>query len=107
MANFPCAGGLIPATVVVFLWGLICVPSTIAQQTGEAKAEPEATLFPVPDFSSDIWTRAKLTGDWVGLRTKMANNGVQLDMDNVHAFKASAASGSTVRADTSPTRRSC
>jgi len=44
MANFPCAGGLIPATVVVFLWGLICVPSTFAQQTGEAKAEPEATF---------------------------------------------------------------
>ncbi|MCH7914992.1 MAG: carbohydrate porin [Deltaproteobacteria bacterium] len=47
----------------------------------------EATLIPVPDLTSGIWKRAKLTGDWGGLRSKMANNGVQLDMDTVHMFQ--------------------
>ena len=65
----------------------------VAQDTsraklGEAKKpEAEATLFPVPDFTSGIWERAKLTGDWGGLRSKMANNGVQLDVDTVHMFQ--------------------
>jgi porin len=64
-------------------------PSTaLAQQSSgtEAKGE-EATLFPVPDFTSGLWQRSRLTGDWGGLRTTMANNGVQLDLDNVHTFQ--------------------
>ena len=28
-----------------------------------------------------------MTGDWGGLRSQMANNGVQLDMDIVHMFQ--------------------
>jgi porin len=68
--------------------------STVAQETGKVKnSEAEATLFPVPDFTGDIWTRAKLTGDWFGLRTKMANNGVQLDVDNVHTFQSVTSGG--------------
>ena len=65
----------------------------VAQDTSRAKPgetkkpEAEATLSPVPDFTSGIWKRAKLTGDWGGLRSKMANNGVQLDMDTVHMFQ--------------------
>jgi len=65
----------------------------VAQDTDPAKPgeskkpEAEATLFPVPDFTSGIWKRAKLTGDWGGLRTKLANNGVQLDVDTVHMFQ--------------------
>ncbi|MBI4522289.1 MAG: carbohydrate porin [Deltaproteobacteria bacterium] len=51
------------------------------------KKQEDATLFPVPDFTSDIWKRARLTGDWGGLRSTMARNGVQLDMDNVHTFQ--------------------
>jgi len=93
MANLPCAGRLIPATAVFFLLGLICVPSTFAQQTGEAKTESAATLFPVPDFSGDIWHRAKLTGDWFGLRKQMANKGIQLDVDNVHTFQSVSGGG--------------
>ena len=63
-----------------------------AQEAGSAQKtanpqEAEATLFPVPDFTSNIWNRAKLTGDWGGLRSTMARNGVQLDIDNVHTFQ--------------------
>jgi porin len=62
--------------------------TALAQQSSgtEAKGE-EATLFPVPDFTSGLWQRSRLTGDWGGLRTTMANNGVQLDLDNVHTFQ--------------------
>jgi hypothetical protein len=32
------------------------------------KQEEEATLFPVPDYTGDLWERPRLTGDWGGLR---------------------------------------
>ncbi len=57
------------------------------KQTDTKPEAQEATLFPVPDFTSGIWERAKLTGDWGGLRSKMADNGVQLDVDTVHMFQ--------------------
>jgi porin len=88
--------GLITALLVSFAR----MEQTLAQQSAAAapngepkKPQAEATLFPVPDFTGDIWQRAKLTGDWFGLRTKMANNGVQLDMDNVHTFQSVSGGG--------------
>jgi len=88
--------GLITALLVSFAR----MEQTLAQQSAAAapngepkKPQAEATLFPVPDFTADIWQRAKLTGDWFGLRTKMANNGVQLDLDNVHTFQDVASGG--------------
>jgi porin len=92
-------GKSIVTTTVSFIFGFILVASTRAQQTGTPaasdakKQEAEATLFPVPDFTSDIWKRAKLTGDWFGLRSKMASHGVQLDVDNVHTFQGVTSGG--------------
>ena len=63
-------------------WG-----QTGSSQTPAKPAEAEATLFPVPDFTGNFWNRAKLTGDWGGLRSMMANRGVQLDADTVHTFQ--------------------
>jgi len=81
----------------VLLLSFSCAVGTFAQQAapgGEAKKpEAEATLFPVPDFTGDFWNRPKLTGDWGGLRSTMARNGVQLDMDNVHTFQDVARGG--------------
>jgi porin len=85
---------LMVGATVMLLVSFACLEKSLAQQsaagapTGEPKKpEAEATLFPVPDFASDIWTRAKLTGDWGGLRTTLAQHGVQLDLDNVHTFQ--------------------
>src|SRR5262245_60799554 len=87
-------GKSVVAIAMYFIFCLIGVVSTVAQETGKVKnSEAEATLFPVPDFTGDIWTRAKLSGDWFGLRTKMANNGVQLDVDNVHTFQSVTSGG--------------
>jgi porin len=69
----------------------------VAQQSGSSisavQPAADATLFPVPNFTGDIWNRPKLTGDWGGLRGKLANRGVQLDMDNVHTFQNVASGG--------------
>src|SRR5262249_29128505 len=55
--------------------------------------QQEGTLFPVPDYGGDLWHRSRLTGDWGGLRTKLANHGVQLEMDITHYFQDVAAGG--------------
>jgi porin len=38
-------------------------------------------LLPVPDYGGDLWNRSRLTGDWGGMRTDLANKGVQVDVD--------------------------
>ena len=88
------------AALTLLVVSLACVGKSPAQQTdanpstGESKkAEAEATLFPIPDFTGDIWQRAKLTGDWFGLRTQMANHGIQLDVDNVHTVQGVSGGG--------------
>lgn len=63
-----------------------------AQETGSGQsaaksAEADATLFPVPDYTGDLWRRPRLTGDWGGLRTTLANKGLQLEIDAVHIFQ--------------------
>jgi porin len=72
-----------------FTWlgNLLAQQSDRALPADKTSSQTEATLFPVPAFTGDFWNRARLTGDWFGLRTKMADNGVQLDFDNVHTFQ--------------------
>jgi porin len=38
-------------------------------------------LLPVPDYGGDLLNRSRLTGDWGGRRTDLANKGVQVDVD--------------------------
>ncbi len=85
--------GVLPQLLSALIIVTVFTANGVAQDTSRAepgemkKPETEVTLFPVPDFTSGIWKRAKLTGDWGGLRSKMTNNGVQLDMDTVHMFQ--------------------
>src|ERR1044071_6398280 len=82
--------------ITLLFLSIVCVKPISAQQTS-ASAPPaknaEPTLFPVADFSGDLWQRAKLTGDWFGLRTKMADKGVQVDIDNVHTVQSVSGGG--------------
>src|SRR5262245_4269980 len=41
----------------------------------------DAGILPVPDYTGSFWTRPRLTGDWGGARTDLANRGVQFDVD--------------------------
>jgi len=42
--------------------------------------DEQATLFPIPDYSGDLFSRAALTGDWGGARTGIAEKGIQLEV---------------------------
>lgn len=45
-------------------------------------ADSPLTLFPVPNYAGDLFTREALTGDWGGLRTSLAvEDGVQIAVD--------------------------
>lgn len=58
--------------------------ASLVSQAGEPSLDPntteEATLFPVPDYSGDLWKRSALTGDWGRTRQKLAEQGVQFDI---------------------------
>ena len=55
--------------------------SDVAPDPVDPPTADDATLFPVPDYAGDFWERAALTGDWEGLRTDLADNGFQLDLN--------------------------
>jgi porin len=87
-------GRRILASAVFFMFTLVHAVKALTQDAGAVppaaeakKPEAEPTLFPVPDFTSDVSTRARLTVDWFGTRARMASRGVQLDIDNVHTFQ--------------------
>ena len=56
--------------------------SLVLAASHAALAEEEGQgLLPVPDYGGDLWNRSRLTGDWGGTRTDLANKGVQVDVD--------------------------
>src|SRR5262249_21687218 len=58
-----------------------------------AAAGQEATLYPIPNSSGDIWSRSYFTADWGGLRTRLANNGVQFEFNVTQIFQGVASGG--------------
>ncbi len=49
----------------------------------------QATLFPIPDYTGDFFSREALTGDWGGARTGIAeNNGIQLEVSVQEYYQA-------------------
>ena len=87
--NSRCRGFFLRAvTLLLLTFG--CVTEVVAQDAAPNQAEKkqeEATLFPVPDYTGDLWKRPRLTGDWGGLRTTLANKGVQIEVDTVDIFQ--------------------
>ena len=59
-------------------------------------AGPSFTIYPVPNYGGDFGSRSYLTGDWDGLRPKLADRGVQFD-SNVTQIYQGVASGGTNR----------
>jgi porin len=58
------------------------VLSLVLGASDTALAQEEAQgLLPVPDYGGDLWNRSRLSGDWGGTRTDLANKGVQVDVD--------------------------
>jgi len=56
-------------------------------------AAEEATLFPVPNLGGDIWTRDVMTGDWGGTRQRLADRGIQFEIDVQQYYQGLADGG--------------
>ena len=72
---------------VVILWPGTLAAQQVKDQLTKPPAEEEATLFPVPDYTGDFLKRSYLTGDWGGLRSKLADHGVQFEVDLLQIFQ--------------------
>ena len=53
---------------------------------GTARAQDEG-LLPVPDYAGDLWTRARLTGDWGDLRQDWAERGITMTVDWYQSYQ--------------------
>lgn len=74
--------------------------SAIAALSLAASAEPPSQgLLPIPDYAGDLLHRSHLTGDWGGWRTKLAEKGVQLDVDFTHIVQGITEGGVERRTD--------
>jgi len=60
--------------LVVFMASIPCL-----SEEGTNSTETQGML-PVPDYTGDFWSRSHLTGDWGGLRSDLANKGVQAEI---------------------------
>jgi porin len=61
--------------------------------------QAEATLFPIPDYAGNLSSRAALTGEWGGIRTAMAERGIQVAIDVTQAYQGVIDGGANERAD--------
>ena len=88
--------------IAVFALVRVCAAQDETQTPREAVEEkqpttiPTFTIYPVPDYGGDFRSRSYLTGDWGGLRSKLADRGVQFEFNITQIFQG-VASGATNR----------
>jgi porin len=83
--------------------GAILIAAFFLTRVGTAQEKPppdksaptsqDATIYPVPNYGGDFWSRSYLTGDWGGLRSKLADHGVQFDFNVTQIFQGVASGG--------------
>lgn len=80
---------------LITLWVLLFAGTVLAAPTEESTAEPveeqEAPtegLLPVPEYAGGLGERAWLLGDLGGVRTDLANYGLQFDIQWTQAFQS-------------------
>jgi porin len=66
----------------------------LAMSTTSFAQDEGDSLWPVPDYSGDMWERSALTGDWGGARTDMANKGITFSVNNVTTYQSVIDGGS-------------
>jgi porin len=89
----------------IYLWAagamLLGVLFLGAVGTAQEKPPPEkpaatsqdATIYPMPNYDGDFWSRSYLTGDWGGLRSKLADRGVQFESNLTQIYQGVASGG--------------
>jgi porin len=56
-------------------------PPAVAPANEIAEEKRSAGILPIPDYSGDLWTRSYLTGDWRGARNRLADVGIQFNVE--------------------------
>src|SRR6516162_1358262 len=54
---------------------------------------PSFTIYPVPNYGGDFGSRSYLTGDWGGLRSRLADRGIQFEFNITQIFQGVASGG--------------
>lgn len=55
--------------------------------------EPAGTSTATPEFGGPFWSRPRLTGDWLGKRTSLAERGLTFDLFGTQFYQGVAAGG--------------
>ncbi len=67
--------------------------SAASPDTRGDRQESDAAAHGSPAFGGGFWERSKLTGDWGGLRSRLAQNGVTLDADVTQFYQGVTSGG--------------
>src|SRR5262245_37194306 len=68
-------------------------PKTQPCEDGKAKTKNAQPPFFRLDYSGDFWHSPALTGDWGGERTKLAENGISLNLETLNYVQGNAHGG--------------
>jgi porin len=66
---------------------LMAPDETVATDSPEEAPVEMPWLIERTDYSGDLWVRPAMTGDWGGLRQRMMDNGVRLDLGLTQTFQ--------------------
>lgn len=85
----------IAVAVAGFLLNGLAFAGPSAESTDPPAAEPaaDATLFPIPDYTGSLWERSALLGDWGGVRTALAERGIQVELALTSIYQGVADGG--------------
>ena len=64
--------------IFVFVFGFVAL----------SRAEEVPPLVPIEDYTGDFGSRSRMTGDWGGVRTSLAEHGFQLELNNTTIYSA-------------------
>ena len=62
-------------------------PASAPSRPADSTAPP-AGLLPISNLDKGLWDREYLTGDWGGARTKLADKGVQFDVQWIQTVQS-------------------
>lgn len=77
------------------IWALIAAGAIPAAATAQIPDSPPPEVVPVAPsaFVGSLLERSKLTGDWLGLRTTLADRGVSFDVSSTQYFQGVTSGG--------------
>jgi hypothetical protein len=83
-------------SIAVFALARVCAAQDETQTPREAVEQKQPTtissftIYPVPNYGGDFWSRSYLAGDWGGFRSKLAGRGVQFEFNITQIFQGVA-----------------